>query len=460
MKLYNSLTKKIESVGGPDSLIKIYSCGPTVYNRVHIGNLRTYIFEDTLRRVLGLSNRRVIHVMNITDIDDKTIAASRRRYPKLAPAAALKKLTSYYEKFFFDDVELVGIDLSKSKVIKATDEIAAMKQLIRLIAHKYVGDDGVYFDISSYPNYGVLNKLDRSHQHHRINNDEYDKEHVADFALWKASKPNEPSWEFELDGQSINGRPGWHIECSAIASKYLGPDFDIHTGGIDLRFPHHENEIAQSASATGSMIAKMFVHAHHLVVDGKKMSKSLNNFYTVDDVSAKKIDPMAFRLLVLGAHYRSQLNFSWASLDSAAIRLKKYRDFASRRYQAVAPKETLAAKVVADPSNILKSVSNDLDTASALAFFDDYIEKVQGGDLTNPIFKMNDYLQFFDQLLGLNLLKTKDINLHQKSLIDKRETARLSGDWKLADKLRHELLDQGLDIRDSSGGPIWARTSY
>lgn len=461
MKLYNSLTKKLEPLKSQSGkVVSIYSCGPTVYDRAHIGNLRTYIFEDTLRRALILSGYRLSHVMNITDVDDKTIARSAQRYPKLEPLAALAKLTRHYEKIFLADMDRLGIDLSHTKVIRATDEIPAMEELIKKIEHRYIGDDGVYFSIDNYPDYGVLVKLDRRHKHHRINNDEYDKDHVADFALWKVAKPGEPSWTLEFDGHKIVGRPGWHIECAAISAKYLGQPFDIHTGGVDLMFPHHENELAQARSAQGKDLAKVFLHAHHLLVDGKKMSKSLKNFYTLDSLLAKDIDPLAFRLLCLQANYRHQLNFTWKSLAAAAIRLKKYRDFALRRWQSVAPQAGVVPPITQSAvDELLSSLQSDLDTPSMLAKFDKYIDRVQNEDLSNPLWRVQEYLDFIDQALGLQLLQQKDISLSQKSMISEREIARQTGNWQKGDKLRDKLVKAGIELNDTPGGTIWSRAS-
>ncbi|HEY9714084.1 MAG TPA: cysteine--tRNA ligase, partial [Chroococcales cyanobacterium] len=284
MNLFNSLSKTTEPFKPlTGDGVRMYSCGPTVYDHIHIGNLSAFIYADTLRRVLKASGYRVQHIMNFTDVDDKTIRRSRESYPDMEPRLALEKLTSDYTSIFLDDMTAVGNDIEDMKFIKATDAIPHMQELIRRLYEQkfaYIADDGVYFSIQAYKNsgkvYGQLVELtESSTSEERIANDEYDKENVHDFALWKTQKPGEPAWDFELDGHELVGRPGWHIECSAMSTEQLGQPFDIHTGGVDLKFPHHENEIAQStAGQDDPLYANIFVHNEHMLVDGQKMSKS------------------------------------------------------------------------------------------------------------------------------------------------------------------------------------------
>ncbi|OGL30276.1 cysteine--tRNA ligase [Candidatus Saccharibacteria bacterium RIFCSPHIGHO2_02_FULL_47_12] len=459
MKLYNSLTKKLEEFKPQTgNSVGLYTCGPTVYDHVHIGNLRTYIFEDTLRRSLKQLGYKVKHVMNITDVDDKTIARSHQKYPSDDPKEALKKLTRHYEDVFIKDAEALGIDFSESKIVRATEHVNQMQELIRNIPNKYMAADGVYFDITKYPDYGVFVNLDQSHTHHRIENDEYDKDHVADFALWKKKKEDhEPSWVFELDGQQLDGRPGWHIECSAMATHYLGQPFDIHTGGVDLKFPHHENEIAQSKSANGKDLSNVFLHAEHLLVDGHKMSKSLNNFYTLDDIAKKGYDPMAFRLLVLQSHYRSQLNFSWESLEAAQNALNTIMQWADLKHQ---PNATVMDEGIDAnrwiKENFLAPLADDLNTPTALSELFKLIARVQPGE------KLSDQnyasiLTEIDKQLGLDVSDRPDIDEEQKQLIKQREQARDQKDWGKADELRKQLEEQGVGINDTPAGPIWFR---
>jgi cysteinyl-tRNA synthetase len=463
MKLYNSLTRKIEEFApiNPPT-VSLYTCGPTVYDHVHIGNLRTYIFEDILRRTLKSAGYEVKHVMNITDIDDKTITRSREKYPDDSPIEALRKLTSHFENVFYDDAKKVGIDFSDSQLVKATGHIQVMQDLIRKIPSKYITDDGIYFDITKYSDYGALVKLDQSHTHHRIQNDEYDKDHVADFALWKAAKPGEPSWDFEIDGKNLPGRPGWHIECSAMSTKYLGQPFDIHTGGVDLMFPHHENEIAQSRAAAGKKLANDFTHSEHLLVDGRKMSKSLDNFYTLDDIVKRGVDPMAFRLLILQAHYRTQLNFTWESLEAAQNRLMRIRRIAEFRHQLVKSTEWAQhTSIERSRMDIRECLEDDLNTPKALEALESELDQYEHyGVQAEAKENFDNWLNDIDMLLGLDIVEStkQDISDVQKQLIMRREEAREAQDWAKADELRKQLQEQGIEINDTPNGPIWSRT--
>lgn len=445
MKLYNSLTKKIDKLTPVnDGLVKLYTCGPTVYDFAHIGNFRTYIMEDILRRALKADGYKVQHVMNFTDVDDKTIARSGQDYPGIEPRAALAQLTSKFEQAFLADAHTLGIDLTETQTVRATAEIPAMQQLIASIPNRYTSDDGVYFDIGKAAHYGTLVKLDHSHDHHRIDNDEYDKDHVADFALWKVKKPGEPSWPFELEGKQIDGRPGWHIECSAIATKYLGQPFDIHTGGIDLTFPHHENEIAQSRAACDKPLANMFVHGEHLLVDGTKMAKSKGNFSTLRDIEAKGYHPLAFRLLVLQSHYRSQLNFTWESLAAAQHFLLSLYQWAETSHQPSIPQ--LDDSVI---ELVQAATANDLGTPEAIA----QLAKLQTGRPSPEL------LAKLDGLLGLALSSRLDISSDLKVQVEAREHARGVKDFAESDRLRAELEKQGILVEDTELGPRWRRAA-
>ena len=467
MKLHNTLTKKLKDVTPLDGkTIRMYSCGPTVYDHSHIGNISSFIFADTLRRVLAAGGQEVRHVMNFTDVDDKTIKRGAESYGDMEPMAALAKLTEEYGRIFLADMQAVGNDVAAVTFTKATEHIKDMQKLIRQL-HKdgfaYVADDGVYFSIKAYKKsgkkYGQLTEVTvSSTSEARIHNDEYDKESAHDFALWKTQKPGEPAWEFELDGHDLKGRPGWHIECSAMSRQALDQPFDIHTGGVDLIFPHHENEIAQStAGRSDPVYAKLFAHNEHLLVDGKKMSKSLGNFFTLKDIQEKGYDPLAFRLLVLQAHYRSQANFSWANLEAAQNRLQDLRALAALRWQprkVAHDSGTQALRdIVAELAGIL---ADDLDTPQALA----YLSRVSTQLLVVHIEEdMVDHfeamLQGVDELLGLGLLDIADITPEQKKLIAKREEARAKKDWQESDKLRDELASHGVGLHDHPHGVIW-----
>jgi len=467
MKLHNTLTKRTDTFAPLEAgRARIYSCGPTVYDHIHIGNLSSFIVADTLRRVLAANGFKPHHVMNFTDVDDKTIARSAERYTELEPMEALKRLTGEYSRVFLEDMAAVGNDTAAINFVKATDFIPKMQELVRQLhaaGFAYVADDGVYFSIEAYRKsgkiYGQLTEITAaSTGEARIQNDEYDKASAHDFALWKTQKPGEPAWDFELDGKDLKGRPGWHLECSVMSSSQLGQPFDIHTGGIDLIFPHHENEIAQStADQPEPLYAKFFVHNEHLLVDGKKMSKSLNNFYTLQDIQDKGFDPLAFRLLVLQAHYRSQARFSWENLEAAQNRLNDLRALAALRWQPREVAHDSGTEALRDvPQQLARILSEDLDTPEALA----YLSRVTTQLLTVHIEKdMVDHfeamLQGIDDLLGLDLMMVSDITTAEKDLIARREAARARQDWAESDRLRDELAARGIGLHDHPHGVIW-----
>jgi len=470
MKLHNTLARQVMEVSPMDGqTYRVYSCGPTVYDSIHIGNLGAFIAADTLRRALALGGKPVKHVMNLTDVDDKTIARSRQRYPDLEPMEALKRLTTEYADIFFADMKAVGNDTEAVIFVRATDNIDAMQDLIRQLRQgdfAYAADDGIYFSIRAYEAsgkvYGQLSPVTASSTAApRIQNDEYDKASAQDFALWKTQKPGEPAWDFELDGRDFRGRPGWHIECSVMSTGNLGQPFDIHTGGVDLIFPHHENEIAQStAGKTDPVYARVFVHNEHILVDGKKMSKSLNNFYTLKDIVGKGYDPLAFRLLVLQSHYRSQAHFSFDNLEAAQNRLKALRNVAELRYQ-VANRADDAQQAFIDQSTrqIQDEIANDLNTPAALETIALAADEFERHGVTSAATEhFNKWLQTIDNLLGLQLLdSTPDISPEQKHLIADRESARQAKDWDKADQLRKQLEDQGIGLRDTPNGAVWFR---
>ncbi len=464
MKLYNTRTKSLEDFKPLSAQqTSIYSCGPTVYSHVHIGNLASFIVADTLSRILKLSGQNVKHVMNITDIDDKTVKKSQEQYPDLEPMQALKQLAVQYEKIFMDDVRAVGNDIKSLKFTKATSYIDKMQSLIRKLHEKgfaYIAEDGVYFSIKAYQQagkkYGQLTNITTdSTSQARINNDEYDKESAHDFALWKAAKNNEPSWDFEIEGTNLRGRPGWHVECSAMSASELGQPFDIHTGGIDLKFPHHENEIAQStATAKDSIYANFFVHNEHVLVNNKKMAKSENNFYTLEDVIKKGFDPLAFRLLILQSHYRKPAHFSWENLEAAQNRLQTFRQAADMLWQTTNTNKAIDHST----ENIKEALQDDAATPQALTIVNRVFDEVIANSIDkNDSSNFADFLKFTDQAFGLNLSSTQDIDSQQKQLIEQREEARENKDWAKSDELRDKLKEQGIGLRDTPGGAVWFR---
>jgi len=467
MKLHNTLTHSIQDFVPLDpEKTRLYSCGPTVYNHIHIGNLRAFIMADTLRRVLALDGS-VTHVMNFTDVDDKTIRSSASQYPDMSAEEALSTLTQHYEQIFRNDMDRIGNDLTAMTFIRATESIDDMRQLITNIydsGFAYLGDDGVYFSIEKYrasgKTYGQLLHLDSSNtSDSRINNDEYDKDSIHDFALWKIRKEGEPAWEFNLGDTDITGRPGWHIECSAMSHKLLGQPFDIHTGGVDLIFPHHENEIAQSTAGLDNKIyATVFVHNEHLLVEGKKMSKSLGNFYVLSDLVEKGYDPLAFRLLALQSHYRNQTNFSWDNLTAAGHRLNSLRNISRYRYQAVSTAEHFEPEYLAGiTSRFTDAMQDDLNTPEALAAISSLVTKLERHGLhTDQLADFVKLLEVIDGLMGLSLLVLPDISNTQQKLLAERQTARDQKDWGLSDKLRDQLNSDGIVVKDMPYGQIWS----
>lgn len=464
MKLYNSLTKKNEEFKPLNgNTVKVYSCGPTVYDNLHIGNLSAFIYADLLRRTLSASGYDVTAAMNVTDVDDKTIRDSKRDHPELEPMDALNKLTRKYEQVFKDDIERIGNDIGALTFIRATETIEEMIQLTQELLDKgiaYPADDGIYFSIKKYEEadftYGILQKIDRSQDLARIANDEYDKDSASDFALWKKAEDGEPSWSatFTHAGEAIEmpGRPGWHIECSAMSQKLLDVPFDIHTGGIDLKFPHHENEIAQSCGATGSKeFARYFVHNNHILIDGKKMSKSLGNFFTLRDIEKKGFDPQAFRLLVLSSHYQSESNFTWEILEAAQNRLQNWRSIASLTWQT----ESQGSSSV--DFGIKQELQNNLDTPAALVAIDHWLSSFADEGKGANYESLELLIIQVHGLLGIDL-RQPDISAAQKQLIRDRESAREAKDWAKSDEIRDQLKEQSIEVRDTPSGSIWSRS--
>jgi len=470
MKLYNTLTRNTQLFQPLEAnTVRFYSCGPTVYDHAHIGNLRAYIFADTLHRTLEASGYKVNRIMNYTDIDDKTAARSRQTYPDDESMVALKKLTKEYIDLFHVDMQQIGNRTNNITFMAATAYIEPMQQMITDLYEKgfaYVADDGVYFSIDAYKKSGktygqLLTITAASTSEARIQNDEYDKDSVHDFALWKTQKPGEPAWPFTIDGRDLTGRPGWHIECSAMSREGLGQPFDLHTGGVDNIFPHHENEIAQSTAGEGNpVMARFFAHNEHLLVDGKKMAKSAHNFYTLEDITKQGFDPLAFRLLILQAHYRNQVNFSLKNLQAAQNRLQSYRAFADLLWQLPETRTTEQPLLSEAQHAILTALKQDLDTPQALALVSDLEGQWLHVLSTSDAGSFKAFLQFLDDTLGINLLATQNITNEQHSLLHDMDVARLAEDWEKADALRKTLAEQGIGIRNvrERSGSVWFRS--
>lgn len=468
MKLYNTLTRQIEFFKPiKNQSVRLYSCGPTVYDHAHIGNLSAFVFADTLRRALQATGYQVTHGMNYTDVDDKTIRRSRERYPDEDPNIRLHKLTTEYIQLFLEDMGRIGNNVEALTFLRATDEavLEGMRRLITRLHQEgfaYIADDGVYFSIDAYrrsgKQYGQLLELNAENTGTaRIQNDEYDKESVHDFALWKKQRPDEPAWEFNLDGHDLSGRPGWHIECSVMSRQLLGQPFDIHTGGVDLIFPHHENEIAQStAGEANPVMAQFFAHNEHILVDGKKMSKSANNFYTLQDIMERGYDPLAFRLLVLQSHYRNQAHFSWENLEAAQNRLKSLQALADLVWQ-MAERTKVASELEAVKQDIYEALIDDLNTPQALTVLSDAEAKWLHLLSSEDTRSFREFLDFIDATLGLSLGNRPDLTNEQYGLLNQRDAARRNQDWAKSDALREQLADQGVGLRDTPESSIWFR---
>lgn len=467
MKLFNTRTRQVDELKPLDdsNTVRIYSCGPTVYNHAHIGNLSAYIFADILRRSVQLAGYETRHVMNFTDVDDKTIRDSALEYPDLTPEDALNKLTRNYEKIFLDEMNEIGNDTRSLTFVRATESIEGMKSLITNLVDQdiaYIADDGVYFSISKYQQtrqYGQLSHIElATDTKSRVNNDEYDKDSAQDFALWKKQKSGEPAWSFYLNGIDLTGRPGWHIECSVMSVGQLGQPFDIHTGGIDLIFPHHENEIAQSTAGNQpELYANFFVHNEHLLVDGVKMAKSKHNFYTLIDVKEQKFDPLDFRMLVLQSHYQSSSNFSWSNLDAARNRRRNWQNKAELRWQLEDSGDDGQVEIV---NNLLdkakKALEDNLDTPNALKYIDEAFDQFNYDNLSH--FALDNLIHFIDNYLGLNIENTTlDISESEKQQIKARSDAKDHHDFEQSDQIRETLLTSGLRLKDLSSQTIWGR---
>ena len=342
----------------------MYTCGPTVYDYAHIGNFRAYAWEDLLRRYLKARGYRVVHVMNITDVDDKTIRGAR------AAGVSLDQFTEKYIQAFFEDLDTLGIERAEHYP-RATRHIPEMVDLVRRLmerGHAYESKGSIYFRLDSFPDYGKLANLDREGMiaNFRVDSDEYEKSDVRDFVLWKARKEDEPYWDTSLG----EGRPGWHVECSAMSMKYLGESFDIHTGGTDNIFPHHENEIAQSEAATGKRFVRTWMHCSHLVVNGEKMSKSKGNFFTLRDLIQRGCGARAVRYLLISQHYRKPLNFTLEGIAWAASNLNRLGDCV-RRLAGSLPSgrdEALARFTSGVRDRFYDAMDDDLNSATALGF--------------------------------------------------------------------------------------------
>lgn len=451
LKLFNSLSREKETfLPINPSSVGLYTCGPTVYNYPHIGNYRAYIFGDILKRYLTYRGYTTRHVMNITDIDDKTIRDS------IATGKSLAEFTEFYTTEFYKDRDSLNI-IPADMYTKATDYVKEMLELTLLLVdngHAYITEDGsVYFSIASDSEYGKLSHFTleslKENAKGRMKNDEYDKDSAQDFALWKAWDAHDgdvfwnPSEVLGKETKLAKGRPGWHIECSAMSMKKLGQTFDLHTGGVDNMFPHHENEIAQSECATGQMFVKYWMHNEHLMVDGKKMSKSAGNFYTLRDLIDKGINPLDFRYWLYTAHYRSKTNFTIDAVTASKTALKRLSDaFLILGNEIGTVSSTYKEK-------FMSFMDDDLDTAKSLALMWDLVHDTTVSDADKKATLLD-----FDRVFGfgLNTITLDEIPTRIIELANERNNARIDKNWTKSDELRETIHKEGYEIKDVEGG--------
>ncbi len=475
LRFYNTLTQELE-VFHPlhDNTVRMYTCGPTVYNFVHIGNFRTFTFQDILRRWLRYRGYQLDHVMNVTDVDDKIIinAAKEKK--------SIEAYTAGFTKAFFEDAAALHLQ-QPEHVAPATKHIGDMVQAIEELAAKgctYNSEGSTYFRIAAFPEYGKLSHNDFSgiRAGARVDVDEYDKDNARDFVLWKAKKGDEPFWPTPFG----DGRPGWHIECSAMAMKYLGSTLDIHAGGIDLVFPHHENEIAQSESITGRPFARFWLHSEHLHIESQKMSKSLGNFYTLRDLLQIGHHPEAIRYLLAAVPYRKKLNFTFEGLKAAWRSIERLRDFELRLASTKLPpgcNEAFSERSRETIRQFEAGMDDDLNTAEALAAIFEYVRAINTAIDENQFHEENRWeaakvLELFDSVF--DVLKPYErppftgnndgpepipsfTDSQIEGLIEERNGAKKSRNFKRADEIRAELQDKGIILEDTKDGVRWKR---
>jgi cysteinyl-tRNA synthetase len=471
IRLYNTLSDRLEPLEPlHPGEVRIYTCGPTVYASAHIGNFRTFVFQDILRRFLKSQGYRVLQVMNVTDVDDRIIHSAA------AAGIGIREYTEKYIQAFLEDIDALRIE-APEELVRATDHIEDMVSLIERLQQKgltYTSDGSIYFRISRFPDYGKLSKIDATGMQPgaRVDVDQYDKENARDFALWKAPKPGEHFWETRIGP----GRPGWHIECSAMSMKYLGDTLDIHTGGVDLAFPHHENEIAQSEAATGRPFVRTWLHAEHLLIEGQKMSKSLGNFYTLRDLFAKGHKPSTIRYLLLSVPYRRQLNFTEEGLTQARTSVERLRNFVARLKSEQFPSgssEEVRQRIETAERNFDAGLANDLNTAVALAAVFDLVRDANtamdaGRFPQQEAPRAMAAMEKFDAVLALlddqdeeTLAKLGFSAQNQRmpasdieALIVERNAAKKSRNFQRADEIRQKLADSGILLEDTKDGTV------
>ncbi|HMC32074.1 MAG TPA: cysteine--tRNA ligase [Candidatus Angelobacter sp.] len=486
LHLYNTLSGKVEEfTPAQDNTVRMYACGPTVYDYGHIGNFRTFVAVDILRRFLRQSGHKLQHVMNITDVDDKIIrnAAKEKK--------TVQEYTRKYEEAFLEDMGSLNLERPE-RLVRATEHIQGMAEFIAALEKKgiaYRTEDGsYYFRIAKFPEYGKLSKKDFAGMEAgaRVDVDEYEKDDARDFALWKAPKEGEAFWESPIGP----GRPGWHIECSVMSMKYLGDSFDLHAGGEDLIFPHHENEIAQSESLTGKVFARHWMHVRFLLVEGEKMSKSAGNFYTLRDLLVKGHKPSSIRFLLTSVPYRKQLNFTMAGLEQAAHSVERLRTFQSRmRMSHLGAGTNPAAQEAATKAKqeLRAGMEDDLNTARASAAIFDMVREantladrgeLREGDKTPLLEALEQFDEVFAVLKDDDAEKMKaarewarehgiaveagdggsEISDEEVNrLIEERNAAKKARDFARSDAIRKQLAEAGIAVEDTKEGIRWKR---
>ncbi len=465
LRFYNTLSQQVEEfVPREGNVVRMYTCGPTVYHYVHIGNFRTFTFQDILRRWLRARGYELQHVMNITDVEDKIIRNA------VAQKKELREYTAEYEEAFLEDARLLRLQ-QPERMVRATEHIPEMGDAIRRLeatGFTYRSDGSVYFRIAKFPNYGKLSHIDVGGMRAgaRVDDDKYEKDDARDFVLWKAPKEGEPFWESPVGP----GRPGWHIECSVMAMKYLGETLDIHAGGVDLTFPHHENEIAQSEALTGKQFVRYWLHSEHLIVEGQKMSKSLNNFYTLRDVLGMGYQPEVVRYLLTSVPYRKKVNFTFDGLKAAATSIERLRNFRLRLSTSQFPEgadESLEQRAAQASSVFDSSLDDDLNTAEALAAVFDYVRDVNtamdaGGFRAGNLESANGLLAKFDGVFDVLQPTASAESISDdavEGLIAERIQAKKARNFARSDEIRATLLERGVIIEDTREGSRWKRKS-
>jgi len=456
LKFYNTLTRKTEDFKTlKEGEVRMYSCGPTVYNYVHIGNLRAYIFVDILRRYLKYKGFKLTHVMNLTDVDDKTIRDSQKE------GKTLKEFTEFYTEAFLNDLKRLNIEIPET-MPKATENIEGMVKLVKTLLEKgyaYKTENGdIYYKISKFKDYGKLaclqiDDLKQNAEGRLSNKDEYGKEDARDFALWKAwdEEDGDVYWETEIG----KGRPGWHIECSVMSERYLGQPFDIHTGGVDLIFPHHTNEIAQSEAAHDKKFVNFWMHNEHLLVNGEKMSKSLGNFYTLNDLIAKGHSPMSIRYELMSTHYRQKLDFREKNLGNVDNTLRKIWDFLDK-LDEVESKEynkEIVKLIQQTRERFEEAMDNDLNISGGLAAMFEFMTEINKQEIgVENAYDIKEFMKELDSVIGIMRHEKVDVPQEINELAKQREKARQEKNWAESDRLRDEIKEKGYVVEDSNEG--------